>query len=334
MFNVKEKFNYFKFFSQILNMSWEKNVIFIFFILTLYFPLVSSQLNVGISPGFIDVGEIERGSTKIVSFYIVSNSYKDLIVSMNALKDNEEFIKRIGYDKIQNYSEEDASGWIEFINNPVVIKLNETSVPGKSTIKGWKEVNFIIKVPKDAEPGYHTLQIFFNPRTLPEYEGNPIIIKATIPLKVVFNIAGPAIRQGKILDIKFGNYVNNKLEVNVFFQNTGTVSMTAHCDMVRIFKGNQEIFTTPSNYDFVGPNEIKTFKAYWDVKGIDFGNYEILANVSYKTGTASKKTTVAYREPIPTAYALEQYKFPWLWVIIVILVVVVIVYIFYRWYSE
>jgi len=305
-------------------------ITFIFFVL--FSSAVLSQLNIGVSPGFIDLDEVERGSTNIVKFFIVSISDDNLIVGMSATKGNEKVFERSGYrDKLLNYSEEDPSDWVDFISNPVLLKPNESTISGRPTIKGWKEVKFILRIPEDAEPGYHVLTIYFDPRAAPEYD-KPVVIKTVIPLNVIFNVPGPAIREGKILDITRGNYVNNKLELNIFFENTGTTTMLTHGDVVRIYDGEDEIKALPSTFNLIKPDEVKIFKAYWDTDGLEFKYYRVTANFSYRTGTAAKESIISLYELPPTAYVVKEYVFPWWWILIPILSII-IGYVIYRWYS-
>ena len=305
-------------------------ITFIFFVL---FPsAVLSQLNIGVSPGFIDLDEVERGSTNIVKFFIVSISDDNLIVGMSATKGNEKVFERSGYrDKLLNYSEEDPSDWVDFISNPVLLKPNESTISGRPTIKGWKEVKFILRIPEDAEPGYHVLTIYFDPRAAPEYD-KPVVIKTVIPLNVIFNVPGPAIREGKILDITRGNYVNNKLELNIFFENTGTTTMLTHGDVVRIYDDEEEIKALPSTFNLIKPDEVKIFKAYWNTEDLEFKDYRVTANFSYRTGTAAKESIISLYELPPTAYIVKEYVFPWWWILIPILLII-IGYVIYRWYS-
>jgi len=310
-----------------------KLMIITFIFLILFPSTVLSQLNIGVSPGFMDLGEMERESSRIVSFYIVSVSDENLIVAMSATKGNERLFERSGYrDKLLNYSEEDPSDWVDFINNPVILKPNESTINGRPTIKGWKEVKFILRIPEDAEPGYHVLTIYFDPRAAPEYD-KPVVIKTIIPLNVIFKVPGPAIREGKILDITRGGYVNDKLELNIFFENTGTTTMLAHGDIVRIYDGDEEIKALPSTFNLMKPDEIKIFKAYWDTKGLDLKDYRVTANFSYRTGTAFKESTINLYELPPTAYVVKEYVFPWWWVLISIIIIIT-GYVIYRWYSE
>ncbi len=311
---------------------------FVFIISFLFIiPTYNAQLTVGVSPATLDLGEVEPGTSKIARFYLVTSSEEKFFVYMNPRKGLIDTFMTSKYkDFVNNYSEEDVSSWVEFLSNPVELKEprerqnTESGVP----ITGAREIIFILQVPDDAEPGYHSGSINVNPTT---FEGSPsmIAIKAVVPLKFIFKVSGEAIREGRILGITSGNYgVDDKLHVNVYFQNTGTVTMGVRPGSVTIFDERGPLDSLPTNFDYVKPGETKTFSGFWFPGDIELGEYNTTAKLDYVTGSAFKRSTIdVYKRPTPPVGKVveEEFVFPW-WatVLIFIIVAIIALYIYYK----
>ncbi|MEM7825367.1 MAG: hypothetical protein QW412_00725, partial [Candidatus Aenigmatarchaeota archaeon] len=207
---------------------------------TLLFLLLLSQshakdFSVGVSPSFIDLGEVQKESSKPVTFFIVSPSNQTLIVYLQPTQPLIDFFNIPQYkDYIFNYSEEQVSSWIQTFSNPVELKpMGEITTYG-GNIRGWREVNFLLNVPKNAEPGYHLVEIVPRP-ILPESSLGQVGIGITsiTPVVILFKVPGDAIRGGKILDITTGRYSTNGVEILIHFLNTGTVTVSPIAEEVK-----------------------------------------------------------------------------------------------------
>jgi len=304
----------------------------IVFFFTLFIAGVHAQ-SVGVSPPILDLGEIKPGESKIATFYIVTISEEVSLVQLTKVKGNLDFFNKNEYrDKLFNYSEENILSWIEFINNPVEVKKTDDSLKTKTgtRIRGAKEVNFIVHISKNAEPGYHMAIINLNP--LSAEPGKMFTIKAIAPLTFIFKVPGKAIREGRILEVSSGSYYNNGLILDIFFQNTGTVSMSALPAEIKIFGKNSSLIgIVNSPYVYTKPGELKHISALWDVKNVEYGKYNVNATINYFSGHTSKESTIeVYERPeLPPARVVEkEFIFPW-WVF-VILIVIILAYIYYK----
>jgi hypothetical protein len=296
-------------------------------------PGINAQ-SVGVSPPVLNLGEIQPGTSKIVTFYVVTVSEEVLLVRLGKTKGNIDMLKKEEYKNvITNYSEQDILPWIEFISNPVELTKNEETSKTKagSTIKGAREVNFILKVPKDAEPGYHMGVITLDP-LIPQ-TGRPITIKAVVPFTFIFKIPGKAIRDGKIFEVSSGGYYNYDLIIDIFFQNTGTVTISTLPIEIKIFdKKNNLIDSLSSRIVYVKPGEMMHLTANWDVKDVELGIYNARVKIDYITGYAFKESTIeVYEKPqmIPARIVEKEFAFPW-WVVVIIGLIVIIAYIYYK----
>jgi len=313
----------------------------IYFVLIISFLVLISkchaQLTVGVSPAVLDLGEIEPGTSKIARFYLVTTSEEKFFVYMKPNKGN---IRTFTIDKykdyINNYSEEDASSWVEFLRNPVEMEepLNKETTKIGAPINGAREVIFILKIPEDAEPGYHSGRIDLEPTT---FEGAPsmISIKAVAPLIFIFKVPGTAIREGKILEISSGDYTpDGRLKLNIYFQNTGTITLHA-TGSAEIWDDRGKLDSMGTNFAGVEPGKIVNFVGFWSPKNMEIGKYNATARIDYVTGSAFKQSIIdVYKPPTPPIGKVieEEFVFPW-WAIILIFIVIVLIALVYYYKS-
>ena len=305
-------------------------VVFICFILFFscfsFISLAEPRLFVGVSPSVIDVGEIERGSTTLVKFYIVTVSEEPLLVYLETENGKIDFFNGHFSDLIFNYSEEDSSKWIKYLVNPVELKpQNETLNTGYETIKGWREVNLLLEIPKNAEPGYHLIIVKPNPRSASGTEGRVgTKLVAISSVSVFFKIPGDAKREGLILDSTSGDYSSNQININTYFQNIGTTTITARAIQKIYDKDNNFITQISSPKEAIKPKEIKILKTPFTLDGVSFGNYEIFTTVSYTTDSEYKNSSLSITPEILAAKPKPE-EFPtWIFIVLIIIIAIVI----------
>jgi len=299
--------------------------------LALFQPVLAVDFTIGVSPGVIDLGEVGRGDTKIVKFFLVTPSSEPLLVYLEAENGNLDFFSRDQYKQLVfNYSEEATVNWAEFLSNPIELKpANETLKTGAGEIRGWREISFLLNLPKNAEPGYHLLKIKPSPYVPSEVIGQAgARVVAVTSVSVLFKVTGDAKREGIILDVTKGKVIGDRLEINTYFKNTGSVTISAKA-FQSIFEDGKPIENLTSPLQFVKPGETAILKTYLNLGKVSPGNFDVLTTVSYTTGSTSKNSTLVI-EAIPT---IEKPKeiFPW-WIIILILIVLIAIGI-YKWYK-
>ena len=297
----------------------------------LLIPFSEAQVSVGVSPSALNLGEVKRGELRIGKFNMVTTSNMELLVYLNVGGMSISSFGRKYPDLISNFSEESSAGWVEFIGNPLLLRPTTelAKAVGGGIVKGLREVSFILKVPKNAEPGYHSFII----TPLPEVVGAPgtVKIRAVVGVPVYFKIPGDVIRSGKILDVATGKYLNGMLELKIFFKNTGTVTMSAKASSVEIYDKYGRLLTRLSSApQKVKPNETKVLTVLWDVRGLDVGEYKANVTVDYITGKVVKEAPVyvyALPPPKPPAPLKIGVYFPlWILVLIAIILIGIIIY--------
>ena len=302
-----------------------------FIITSLFFSLifilsVNAQLNIGVSPPVLNLGNINPDSSKIARFYLISPSSETILTYMTPVDGKIDWFKNSDFkDYTSNFSEQSVSSCVEFINNPV--KLEQTK---DEMIKGASEVTFILKVPKDIEPGYHMGMINLNPAG-PEKKAM-FNIKAVVPLTFIFSVPGKAIRDARIIDIVPGDYSGDNLNLKMFVQNIGTVTLQSVNGIIDIFdKDGKKIITLSTSGNRIKPDEVSNFNLLWPVRNVEEGIYNAKLTFDYSTCIVSKNTTIKVTKiSIPTPQVVkEAYVFPW-WVILVLIIIFVIAYFIYK----
>jgi len=301
----------------------------LFFALFTFVSYAEDRLFVGVSPSVVDLGELGRGTTNLVKFYIVTISDNPILVRLEAENGRLDFFDNNYVDSIFNFSEEDTATWVKFLSNPVELKpQNETLKTNYESIKGWREVNFLIEVPRNAEPGYHLIKVRPTPlETSVTKEAVGANVIAITSINVIFKVHGDAKREGVILDSTAGDYGQNNLEMNTFFKNIGTTTITAKA-IQRIYDKDSNFVTEiASSKQFVKPNEIKSLNSFLPLTSLSAGDYQVLTTVSYTTDSAYKNSTIFISsEAILVKPGAEELS-TWVFIIIIIVIAIVI----YRW---
>jgi len=315
-----------------------KTFLIYFILILLIFPYLVESISVGISPGYLDLGEIEAGESKIVRFHLVTSSDELFLVSLSSSQspDLGLFKKEEYKDSLIYYSEQGSSPWINFIENPVELlppteDYEETK--GGGSLRGLREIKFIINVPKDAEPGYHIGQIDMSPKIV--HADGPVSLVSVIPMRYIVKVKGNAIRQGQIIDIATNGVARGRLWLKVFYKNTGNVSTRLDRGEIIIFdKYGRELMNIPTNNGFVEPGEIEELNAFVDYGLFEEESYRVKAKVRYLTGETEREGNIQIPEitEMPTGKVTEEEeegRFP-LWLIILLIVIIVILIILFK----
>jgi hypothetical protein len=309
-------------------------IILAFFTLSVMAATASAVIyRVGVSPSKINLGEVERGSSVVGTFYLLTSSPDEFLVDLTANRGNTDFFKSNYQDFIYNYSEEDGSGWMEFLDNPVILKHGgNVETDGGALIKGAVGVNFILSVPSYAEAGWHSIVINPSP-SIPPGVGSGANIVTVTPIRLLFNVPGKALREGVIMDVIRGEYQGDRVEVRTFFQNTGTVTITIDGEVEVYNSSGEKISTAKTNSDLVGPEETVTLISYLELEGLEYGEYFVDSMVFYITGFTSKDSSIIISEPTvappkitPPTVAAPEISIWW----VAIPIVIILAFIYYR----
>jgi hypothetical protein len=319
----------------------ENTKFFIFFIITFLFAMnigISQKFTVGVSPPLIDVGSMEPGSSKILSFFIITPSSEDIIVDLDAEDYGISIFDSGKFDNIKSeYSEQSSSEWVEFTKNPVLLKARDEKLETEGGyITGFREVTFVLRVPRDAEPGYHLIKIKPGPRMPSGPNSGAINIRTITPVTILFKVSGDAERDIKIMDITSASASSDRVVLDAYILNDGTVTASCIINKLAVFNSSgDQIASVKSGFETLEPNEMRTVKLYWYIEDMEPDIFPVTAILDYFTGTDFKEGTITYTG-IPTGEAVkipaEGAKMPSnLMVFIILLIIIIIAYLIYRW---
>lgn len=310
-----------------------KIAILIFSFLILFPTTLAQDYILGVSPPFLEL-KIEKGSSRMGSFFVLTPSNSSILVNLESSPGLTDYLSLSGRNSyLQNYSEEDASSWIQPFSNPIELKPRPGEQMGD--IRAWREVSFLINVPKDAEPGYHLVKLTPKPYLPPGSLGPVGVQIATVtPINLILNVEGKAIREGKILDIT-GIYSDGSVLIQVHFLNTGTVTISARATKIEVYdKNNTLIASLSSGTQKVKPGEKITLHSSMPASKIQDSEIFVHAVVDYLTGSAEKNASVII-QPLITAAIVKPEK-PFvipIWPLVLIFFVAISILI-YKWLHE
>ena len=309
-------------------------MIYIFISFILAAPVSAKEFQVGVSPLLLDLGTLERGEKVVGSFFIVTSSPDELVVKLESSPANFDFFKKpVNSDIVNLVSEADSSGWVYFPDNPYVLKSTNVSLNTKGgTISDWKKVNFVLEVPDDAEPCYHAFKIAPTPY-ISKDAGSSVSIVALVALTVKFKVDGVCVVSGNVLDIMQGSSANNII-LDIYFQNTGTATVSSYSPDVAIYYENGTLVDTGhSAYVSVLPGDIGVLSAGFNPEKISPGNYLVNSTVFYNINSSSKQVMLSIEKPkiIPGAEVsrldiAQGNNMFW----IILLIILIVAYFIYR----
>ncbi len=321
-------------------MAYKNSIIFFIFVISILLNFTQpsyAELQAGVSPLVLDLGTLEPGASTVGSFFIVTSSDDEILVALSSQPTGPDFFKKPEYAGIANkISEEDSSGWAFFPSNPYVLKpQNESLRTAAGSISDWKRVNFVLNVPKNAEPCNHAFQVRPSPYIAREF-GNGVNIVAVTAITVKFLVQGECNIDGRILDI-MQNENARDVQVNVYFQNTGTATVSAYVPEIAVyFENGTKADSQPSGNSVVKPGETTIFSAGFAPAKFLFGQkYVVNATVFYGANSTSKEAVLAIHEPKPapvqgqaiTGGNAGGYNYAFL---IILLIIIAIAYYVYR----
>lgn len=290
------------------------------------------SLSLGISPGTLNLGDVSPRSNKLIEFYLISNYGRDIVVYLKPEPVTSDFFNpltpRTHYFNCSASSEENVIGWIEFLENPVVVPATKkTFIVGGKNVIANKKVSAVLHVPINADPGYHAARIRLNPREASKTAGElGMGLRAVVDFTFIFNVPGKAIRSGYILGF-FSRRIGNDEIIDIIFKNNGTTSTRAR-GSVNVYEDDGDVMKTMRiTPELVRPNEIRVLHAYWDVRNVELGKYNVSALISWTTGDDYSEGEIEVIAPaIPVVgEVVAPTEFPY-WTIVLVLVVLVLVF--------
>lgn len=294
-------------------------------------------ISVGTAPGAYDIGDVKPGKDYAFKFYLITNSESDLLVSASYINVHQDMYGRNQtgrYNFIPSEaSQEDIASWIEIPRNQILLSPKRVRIIqlwGGGVVRANEEVNMILRVPENAEPGYHAGAVNIVPQVVASVQGTGVSTIGVTRFIYVFKVVGNPVREGRIMAIVADRIAEDEAIFNILFKNTGTVTIDAKMDELKLYN-NFGNFTARLNAGpkRIKPDEISVFSAYWKGKDVKPGMYRAEAIVSYITDHTEMESDV----DIPAVIRVEKKQevtkgggFPWLNLLFLIIIIALIIY--------
>ena len=315
---------------------WKLYTPAILFVLMMAMSDDVSAVSLGSAPGTQNLGTVYPGQSKLIDIYLLTTSTKDMLVDLSYIPIHiDYYYSNRSYFNPGESSNEDITKWIKFPENPVIVSPNKQIIhtfPSGETVNANKKVSAILSIPEDAEPGYHVGAVNFNPNYKGAGDGTTLATIAVTRFVFVFYVeTGDAPRrEGKITDIEAHRMNNNRVRLDVVFQNTGTDTVLVRIDNTDIFDefGNYT-GNVKSSFVEIAPKETKVISGVWaDYSGIKEGDYRTVTDIDFITGKISGESMIRVQgEAVPVIEQPEASgEFPWWIVILIIIFICILIY--------
>jgi len=288
----------------------------------------AADFSVGVSPPVVEVGDVQQGDQKIIKFSIFTVSTDPLLVYFDVQSGTMDFFNR-GYSQyMSNFSEEPTDKWVDLVQNPVEIDTTQAKIVGRS----WKDITVILNVPKDAEPGYHVVQLLPKP-TVYGKDNAPVgtNIVAVTQVSLIFNVVGNPQRQGVILDAIGSNFNDRGFTLKTPFKNTGTDTLYTRVTSTILDKNGTAVGTFDSSREYVQPGAVTQFETPV-IAQLSAGEYSVHSVAHFTTGDAVNDAMIKLQQAVAAQQEQPQGEIPWI-LIIGALAVVFIFFAVYRWHN-
>ncbi|MFB6145136.1 MAG: hypothetical protein ABEJ99_01375 [Candidatus Nanohaloarchaea archaeon] len=268
----------------------------VFTLLALFIASQAAAVSVGAAPGVKDLGTLNRGQTYEVTFYITTNAKEPFEIDPQYSSPLTSIFQRYGnraYDfNPDNASQESIKSWVKFRNkgryviDPSTVKVIRLANGGMTRAAG--KVTFDIRVPNDAEPGYHAGALELHPDFSTGGSGNQVRLIAQPHLLFTFKVPGVAVRDLKVTRVRGLRSGDNSARLLVNVKNTGTVTtQITKSDFKVLSKDGESMAELSPGGAIIKPGEVKRIKMTWTQPDeLKAGNYVLRGTSDYMTGKA------------------------------------------------
>jgi len=246
----------------------------------------ASAATVGVSPGFIDYGDVEKGDSQEITFYITTNIEEEFELNPE-YSPSTKFVDNGNGISMENVSEQDISNWISFSQNTYTIdpSTSETyRLPDGSSVNAEGSISMEVDIPPNAEPGYKIGEIELNPSITGEGDGaGARVFGQTVP-GFAFRVPGTVNRDISISDIQAVRIGEDQVQIIYQLRNTGTVTTRFTGGKATVRGNSQNLGRINIGPATLTPGEYAEVDSTWRSDRVEGGEYEIEGSGDYSTG--------------------------------------------------
>lgn len=245
--------------------------------------------SISVSPSTLDLGEVEDGETYEYNLYVTPRDTGGP-VEITPTVEGAFFSTMFNNSEVNEnrVSQQDISPWIDFRQESFVVDPSETNTyeaRNGESVKAAARIPMELKVPEDAEPGFHATRIGFSAEGVGDNQGFATSNWVLPFITVTMEVPGNAEREISMEDAQFLRIGENQAQIITMLHNTGTVTTEFEGATVDILNDEgQKVGEVQLNSATLQPDEYQEVDAVWQSGSLEPGTYELSGTGDYITG--------------------------------------------------
>lgn len=254
-----------------------------------FFAGFSLAASIGVTPGYVDYGEVEPGDSIEVELYITTSEIDEEFEVEPEYKSSLKYA--LGENAVidmRNVSEQNIESWIEFDQDTFNIDPSTSDtyqLPEGTSVSAEGVIRFTVSIPPNTEPGYRIGTIQINPSLSGERSGaGAKLIAQTVP-GFAFRVPGSVNRDIELAGIQGVRIGENRVQIINQLRNTGTVTTTLTGGEADILDSEgRRVGQISVNSAKLSPGEYAEVDDLWVREDLEGGEYSVEGQGDYRTG--------------------------------------------------
>lgn len=255
----------------------------------LFYTSFSMAASIGVTPGYINYGEVEKGETIEIEFYVTTSDIdQEFQITPEYQKSLRYALGENAVIDMREVSEQNIDSWINLDEETFTIDPNTSEtyqLPDGTSVRANGVMSFEVKVPPNAEPGYKIGTIQLNPNIPGDQSGAGARLIAQTTPGFAFRVPGSVNRQIELTDTRAVRVGENQVQVIERIRNTGTVTTTMIQGQADITNSDgQKVGSLTLDAATLRPGESAEIDQLWTTNNLEGGQYNMEGTGDYRTG--------------------------------------------------
>lgn len=267
-------------------------------IATLLITMISGATaqSTGAAPSFQNLGEVQPGQTVRSTIYVTGTSYdQPYAVGPEAVAPlaSKMLNPQEAPFPVEQYSEETISEWVIFDQETYIVDPNNSTpyvLANGAQINANGEVTFNIRVPEDAEPGWHSGSVALNPQTSSGGTGFGSSAQTVSRPTFVFDVetGQEPSRRIEVVDARGIRTGDSSARIDMRVVNRGTVTTSIRGGDMDVYNRatNTKVGDLSLGYQSLSPSQSEVISLDFDSGNVSAGSYVINGTLDYSSSEA------------------------------------------------
>lgn len=254
-----------------------------------YLTYFAAAASIGVTPGYINYGDVEPGESIDVQFYVTTSEIdQEFEVKPEYEKSLKYALGQNAVIDMRNVSEQDIDSWIESEQETYTIDPSSSEtyqLPDGTSVNAEGVISLTVDVPPNTEPGYRIGTVQINPNFQDERSGaSARLVAETVP-GFAFRVPGSVDRSIELADTRAVRVAENRVQIINQLRNTGTVTTTLTGGEIDVLNDrNQKVGSISVKSATLAPGEFAEIDALWVKDDLEGGQYSLEGQGDYRTG--------------------------------------------------